>query len=45
MQYSTIFKLYKPQLKIARIDIAVEYSTIFKLYKPQHVRRVFDPAR
>ena len=35
MQYSTIFKLYKPQLMTAAARAPMKYSTIFKLYKPQ----------
>ena len=34
-EYSTIFKLYKPQQYRERVLLPFQYSTIFKLYKPQ----------
>ena len=34
-EYSTLLKLYKPQLKRTRTIDCLEYSTLLKLYKPQ----------
>ena len=35
VQYTTLKKLYKPQLKSLRAEIEREYTTLKKLYKPQ----------
>ena len=35
-KYSTILKLYKPQLLNQNEAALLKYSTILKLYKPQH---------
>ena len=44
MQYSTLFKLYKPQLASFFLRAVGEYSTLFKLYKPQRnsLQRIFS---